>query len=186
MIDYSKGSLKPKDDLTLPYIWVSLHLNAQMEQETLANPRLSRETARMSGEIEYLLDALREVEFQKWWDVCEASGWTVYGAVGLSWCKGASAHDFWRAWTAAEYPLVPGASTERPCHFINPEILPQTTKLTQLIADCGNVCEPICVCIAAMKDTLVIDVNDAQVAQAEPTLRAFLNSRHDHPQVGEG
>lgn len=179
MIDYKANSIIPKDDLSLPYIWVSLHLNAQIEQDTLANPRLSRETARMSGEITYLLQALQNVPAQNWWNICEASGWTVYGAVGLSWCDGATSELFWRAWALTKFPLAPGQATERPCHFINPDILPKSTRLTDIVTDCANVSDPICVSIAALRETLIVDISQAQIDQAEPQVRAFLNARMD-------
>lgn len=184
MIDYAKGSLTPKDDLTLPYIWVSLHLNARMEQDTLSNPRLARETTRMADEIRYLLKALDTVPVQNWWDLCEASGWTVYGAVGLSWCKGATAAQFWRAWDLVKYPLEPGDAAERPCTFINPAFLPDTPVLTGIVEACGNACTPICVSIAALREPLLIDVSVVQIDQAEPPLRVFLRSRLQSQPVG--
>lgn len=180
-IDYSAGSFLPKDDLTLPYIWVSLHLNAQMEHDTQNNPKLSRETARMTSQIVYLLEALKEVPAQNWWAICEASGWTVYGAVGLSWCQNTTPELFWRAWSMAGYPLKPGAISERPCRLINSEVLPQSATLTEITAECANQCEPICVCIAALEGELVIDISEAQVLDVGAPLRAFLASRLGEP-----
>lgn len=177
MADYSKGALIPRDDLTLPYIWVSLHLNAKMERDTLSNPRLSRETARMSGQIMYLLEALQDVPAQRWWDLCEASGWTVYGAVGLSWCNGATPDLLWRAWHQLDAPLIVGEDAERPCYFLNPALLPQSSVLSQIVAACGNVALPICVSIAALKDPLLVDVKTADINASDPLLKHFIKDR---------
>ncbi len=176
-IDYSLGSLKPKDDLTLPYIWTSLHLNAQMEQETLANPRLSRETARRAGEMAYVLAALRDVPVQRWFQLCDAAGWTVFGAVALSWCDGATADHLWHAWDLTGYDLRPEDAAERPCTFINPEILPASTALSEIVTACDNLSLRICVCISAMAAPLDIDIDHDQIEAAEPTVRDVIKSR---------
>lgn len=176
-IDYTKGSLVPKDDLTLPYIWVALHLNAQMEQETRNNPRLSRETVRMADEILYLLDALKGISVQKWWNLCKASGWTVYGAVALSWCKGAQISQVWEGWMASNFLLLPLPKSERPAHFINPALLPATNSLAEIIAFCPNESLPICVMISALKEPLDFDLPAEQLKNTNPQIASFLKSR---------
>jgi len=176
-IEYLQGSLVPKDDLTLPYIWVSLHLNAQMEQETLNNPRLSRETARMANEISYLLQALQQVPMQKWFNLCIASGITVYGAVALSWCQDARIEQVWDAWEASGFPLKPLPEYERPASFINPALLPETNSLSQIIAFCPDKTLPICAMIAALKEPLDFDLPVGQLEMANPQLASFLKSR---------
>ena len=176
-IDYVQGSLIPKDDLTLPYIWVSLHLNAQMEQETLANPRLSRETVRMENEISYLLEALKKVAMQKWWGLCDASGWTVYGAIALSWCQDAEISQVWDGWEASGFLLKPLPENERPAHFINPALLPQTSSLSEIVNFCPDKSLPICATIAALKSPLEFDLPAENLKAATPQLASFLKSR---------
>ena len=177
MPEYLQGSLVPEDDLTLPYIWVSLHLNAQMEQETLSNPRLSQETARMANEISYLLEALQEVPMQKWWNLCSASGMTVYGTVALSWCKDARIEQVWDGWEASGFPLKPLPEFERPARFINPDLLPKTSSLAQIIAVSPDKTLPICAMIAALKEPLVFDLPADYLKNANPQIASFLKSR---------
>ena len=176
-IEYLQGSLIPKDDLTLPFVWVSLHLNAKMEQETLNNPRLSRETARMANEITYLLESLKEVPVQKWWDLCNASGWTVYGAVALSWCKDAQIEQVWDGWKASGFLLKPLPEFERPAQFLNPAQLPETNSLSEIINACPNKSLPICAMIAALKTPLEFDLPPDQLKSANPQIASFLKSR---------
>ena len=176
-IDYTKGSSIPKDDLTLPYIWVSLHLNAQMEQETLKNPRLSHETARMANEITYLLSSMKEIPAKKWWRLCDASGWTVYGAVALSWCIDAEMSQVWNGWEASGFPLKPLPGYERPAHFINPELLPKTNNLSEIINYCPDRTLPICAMIAALKEPLEFDLSMETLKTANPQIAPFLKSR---------
>lgn len=178
MIDFSEGARLVGNGLSLPYIWTSLHLNAQMEQDILTSERLTRETARVEREIRSLLTFLGEVSTSRWWSMSEAAGWTIYSVIGLSWCKDANADDFWAAWDAVPYDLVPEASIERPMAFVNRKIMPQTRVLTEMVKACGGNGRRVSFAIAALQEPLVIDLTDEQIEFAEPeVLRAFIRSR---------
>ncbi|MFT6604983.1 MAG: hypothetical protein ACJA2X_000159 [Halocynthiibacter sp.] len=175
--DYLQGSFIPKDDLTLPYAWASLHMNAQMELSTKNNPKLSNETARMSGQITYILEALKDVPMQTWANICAASGMTVYGAVAVSWCKDAEIGQVWEGWRASGFPLKPLPEFERPARFINAGLLPETNSLAAIIAAADSKTLPICAMIAAMGGPLDFDISEDMLRNAPPQVASFLKSR---------
>ncbi|WP_213549456.1 hypothetical protein [Vannielia litorea] len=160
---YEDGSLRVGRDLTLPYIWTSLHINAEMEQETRSDPRYQRETARFEREIQGLLSALAEVDTRRWYTLCEAAGWTVYGAVGLSWCKGADARAFWHAWELSGYQPEPEEASARPCTFINSDFLSNATRLSQLLEEQDGFDLAICVNLASRNSPIVNDLSPDEV-----------------------
>ncbi|MDD7971400.1 hypothetical protein [Roseinatronobacter alkalisoli] len=87
---YEQGAVCLNNGMTLPYVWVSLHLNARLEIQLLSEPRVSRERDRFAQEIVTLLKGFETVEAEHWIRFCTAAGQTTYGAVAQSWCKGAT------------------------------------------------------------------------------------------------
>lgn len=174
--DYLAGSYQLEDGVTLPYLWTSLHLNAQMEQECQQNDGLAREARRFEGEIGRLLRLLQDVSTQNWWELCTASGWTVYGAVGLSWCHGTQLDIVWSGWDAVRYDLRPGRVTERPCQFMNRDVLPASRRLGDIIAACDHRSLPSRVCLSALREEVIVDPDGERIAAGDRRLAEFVAS----------
>lgn len=177
---YEDGALPAGNGMTLPYLWVSLHLNARMVQDLLDKPRFERETVRFERETKEMLAALSDVDADRWLTFCNASGMTAFGIVGLSWCRDVTSDMFWSAWDATTYDLQPNDESERPFKYINPQVLPKAKRVTEIVAFCGNDARRTCLVFAAMVDPVEIDLTKSQVMQTQPDiLRAFLLARQE-------
>ena len=120
---------------------------------------------------------LQKIDVSKWLNIGIGAGWTVYGAVALSWCKDARIEHVREGWEVSGFPLKPLPEFERPARFINPELLPKTSSLAAIINFCPNETLPICAMIAALKEPLVFDLPTEHLKNANPQLASFLKSR---------
>ncbi|WP_147112940.1 hypothetical protein [Tateyamaria sp. syn59] len=177
---YEEGALVVGTEMTLPYLWTSLHLNARMEQQLADKPQFAREGKRFSREIEALLKALQDVEAERWLALCRASGMTIFGVIGLSWCSGATREMLWSAWDACPYDIQPQPGSERPLHFLHPAFKPNFARLSEIIAACGNDDRHACFAIAALADRpLEIDTDLKEFELGYSTeLRSLVQHRH--------
>lgn len=183
--NYTQGSKELAEDLTLPYAWVSLHINAQLEQDILQNTRLSHERNRVVCELQSVLESLQELDAKNWASLCNISGMTIYGAVALSWCQDAKLPQVWEGWHASRFPLKPLPEYERPARFLNPALLPQSNKLSEIVAhvNAQKLETPelydlaVCATIVALKDPLDFDFAPDAYAKIRPQIAAFLKSR---------
>jgi hypothetical protein len=178
-IDYTQGAFFPDDGLTLPYIWISLHLNAQMEQDILADARMSQETSRLAEEITFLLHTLKAVPASTWSDLCDASGWTVYGAIGLSWCMDATPEQFWSAWDRSGFAVSPAAPRLRPLDFIKPGLLPDIRRLSALFSESLGDLKHARVHLAMQRTVIEIDVDPAMLFAPGDVALDLLSTRVD-------
>lgn len=176
---YEEGALLVGDGITLPYLWTSLHLNSRMEQKLIERPRFEREAERFSGELSFLLEMLSDVEAERWLALCEAAGMTIFGVVGLSWCRGTSRALLWSAWDECEYDLTADRSAERPIQFLNSAIMPKAITLSEIAELCGGDGHRICLVIAAQTETaVVVDADVGQIATTNVVeLRDYLDKR---------
>jgi len=171
------GAVYLKDGITLPEIWVIIHNNAAILEGKSNSSHASKDRLSVDKNDLGILKKLGECSFSFWHSLCIASGWTVYGAVALSWCKDARIEQVWDAWEASGFPLKPLPEYERPATFINPALLPNTNSLSQIIAFCPDKTLPICAMIAALKEPLDFDLPVGQLEMANPQLASFLKSR---------
>ena len=123
-------------------------------------------------------DALKQVDAQRWNKLCDASGWTAYGAVALSWCQGATLPQVFDGWRASGFPLKPLPEYERPARFINPALLPRTRKLSELATAAEPDILALCAMIAHSPEPLEFDVSHPSLrGSPNPQIVAFLKSR---------
>lgn len=175
---YEQGAVCLNNGMTLPYVWVSLHLNARLEMQLLSEPRMSRERDRFAQEIVTLLKGFEAVEAEHWIRFCTAAGQTTYGAVAQSWCKGATLAQVLDGWRASGFPLKPLPEYERPARFINPALLPDSRKLSGLIEAARPDSLALCAMIAHSDTPLDFDLPlDWLKSITDPQLAAFLKSR---------
>jgi hypothetical protein len=69
-----EGAHRPNSDLTLPYIWVSLHMSAEVHANHLANDRFAGELANLQKNDFFLLEALKSVDADRWSALCSSAG----------------------------------------------------------------------------------------------------------------
>lgn len=80
---YSDGSYSLGGDLTLTYIWVSLHMNAELAAQSEREAWHPQEAARFTEQLNFLCSSLRDVPAERWVAICQAAGWTEKGGAKL-------------------------------------------------------------------------------------------------------
>ncbi len=166
------------NDMSLPYIWASLHLNGDLTKEFENNEQLTIEFERTLSQIVFLLESVKELDNKVWHTLCTGAGMTVYGAVALSWCKDAQLEQVWEGWEASGFPLLPKPEYERPARFINKELLPKSNSLKDITQSADNKSLPIAAMIVALEDEpLKFDLPESQIKGASPQVAAFLKKK---------
>lgn len=171
-----EGVIPLNDDLTLPYIWSAIHLSAKMASQFSDDKNYGGEVARMKESDLFLLEALREVPSETWARLCNASGWTLYGAIALSWCEDASLQLVGQCIEASGVPITPGAAFDRASSLLNPDLRPDTGSLTKIMEITGNDATAFCVGIAVAKHPLIQDLSEQLRGQAPPEVQTFLTA----------
>lgn len=171
------GAIDLAENITPADIWQGLHLSA-LAWEGVANDHGQAEQRAMIDQSDIsVLSALSEYPAERWKHLCDATGWTVYGAVALSWCADADLPSVWEGWLASGFALIPSPVFERPARLLNPALMPQTRQLSALIAASTPSSLGLCAMIAASDAPLKIDMTAAQLKNAPAQIASFLKSR---------
>ena len=171
------GVIDLADDLTPVDVWQGLHLSALAWQGIPDDHGQVEQRRLIDDSDRSVLGALSEYPAQNWMQLCNATGWTVYGAVALSWCSGAELSQVWEGWLASGHPLLPTPECERPARLLNPDLLPKTRQLSELIAASTPSTIGLCALIAASDRPLVIDMPPERLKNAPAQIACFLKSR---------
>lgn len=180
---YSDGSYSFGGDLTLPYIWVSLHMNAELAAQSEREAWHPQEAARFTEQLNFLCRSLRDVPAERWVAICQAAGWTVLGAVGLSWCAGATFDQVCKCWHVSGYDLRPDRDGTRPAQTLNPDILPASHALSEIVRECEGQELAICITLAARETPIAYDLPADVLVQASAMLSGFLLQRIENAAV---
>lgn len=190
------------EELTPVDLWQGLNGNAKAWQELIFNPENTEVCARIDGSDRQFISYLQNFPASRWLMMCHGTGWTVYGAVALSWCAGAKLEDVWSGWEASDFPLRPEPASERPARFLNPALLPavvtgsnpeQNTAVTAgattprslraLTEAAENRPLPLCAMIAANDLPIIFDLPADMLSKASPQIASFLKSRMERQGV---
>lgn len=172
------GACLLPDNVSLPHLWHRIHSNASILASSSNESPTFSDQENVDRKDICLIEALSKCHADKWHSLCAAAGWTVYGAVALSWCEGAVLKDVWKGWEASGFPLIPKPEFERPARFINPALLPQTNKVSEMISASGSSVLAFCAMVAALGDNpLDFNLSDKGLKGASRQIAAFLKSR---------
>lgn len=67
-------------------VWSLIHAHARAWPD-LKGKRMAEDRAAYNARDREVLSGLADVDAERWKSMCAGCGWTVHGAVGLSWCK---------------------------------------------------------------------------------------------------
>ncbi|SOC20540.1 hypothetical protein SAMN05877809_11259 [Rhodobacter sp. JA431] len=182
---YEAGCYTLPEGNNLPYIWVSLHANAEMALLSETDRWASNDVRRFDDQISFLCRSLKTVSAARWIALCDAAGWTVFGAVALSWCKDGRLDQVWSGWLACGFPLDPNPACERPLTYLNPALIPQADSLSEIVAWVQKqeyrrqevfdlACKAL---ISCRQQGLVHDLDATVMAHAPPAVATFLNAK---------
>lgn len=176
-MDVFLGARDLGEGLTLPYVWNAIHLSAQLVATLETKGGALVESDRINKSDAFLYHSLQHVDAQDWKAFCAAAGWTAYGAVALSWCSGAEIQSVWDALDASGLAPSPDPGFDRLAQFLNPEILPEGSTLSELRGQSGGRQIAFCALIAACRAPLVWDLPEDTLCNAPPEIVAFLLPR---------
>ena len=171
------GVIDLADNITPVDVWQGLHLSATAWQLVPDDAGQNEQRALIDQSDLSVLSSLSEFPAERWTSLCDATGWTVYGSIALSWCAGGTLAQVWEGWLSSGYPLMPMPEYERPARLLNPALLPKSGKLSELIAASTPSTLGLCALIAASDAPLEIDLSAEQLKNAPAQIAAFLKSR---------
>ncbi|MGL4321391.1 MAG: hypothetical protein ACRCS3_11065 [Paracoccaceae bacterium] len=181
--DVYAGANRPKEDLTLPYIWVSLHMAAEVHAKHCTNERFAGEIANLARSDLFLLDALSGVDADRWSGLCSSAGWTSYGAIALSWCRGATLKDVGRGLASAQALIEASPQFTRLADMLCPATIPQPLTLSTLTEACSNEYQAFCLVLARSQVQIVDDLPHEVLLNAPLAVQPFLNAVLGTPMV---
>jgi len=161
------------DNLTLADVWTSLHASAEVWRNV---PHDAAQQERIDDSDLSMLRNLSRVPAALWQKLCEALGWTVYGSVGLSRCEGAEIGMVCAAWEASATVLTPDPVACRPAWLLNPALVPESRKLSDLMMAGEDSNLQICLFIAARSEPIEINLPEDTLQGAAPQLADFLRA----------
>ena len=176
-VDPLLGVVDLADNITPVDVWQGLHLSALGWQSVPDDHGQAQQRDAIDQSDISVLGSLADFPAERWISLCDATGWTVYGSVALSWCAGATLPQVWEGWLASGYPLIPLPEYERPARLLNPDLLPKTRQLSGLIAASTPSSLGLCALIATSDAPIAIDLSSEQLKNAPPQIAAFLKSR---------
>jgi hypothetical protein len=182
-IDSYLGAIRPKDDLTLPYVWVSLHMSAEVHTKNCDNERFSGELKNLFQSDLFLLNTLKAIDSDRWSSLCSSAGWTSSGAMALSWCRGATLKDVGRGLASAGAVPSLGPSFQRLASLVNPAILPQPLTLKSLTAACDNEFQAFCLMLADPDRDVTWDLSLDTLQEAPAIVTPFLLARLERAEI---
>lgn len=169
-----EGATFLEHDVTPIEIWNSLHNNAKIWLEASKHKMTDADRALVDGSDIGLLRALATFPAAKWSAMCEAVGWTVYSAVGLSWCEGAVLKDVVAAWRSSGVTIAPTPEMRRPARMINPTIFPETNNLSEIVTAVESDVLSVAIILAARREPIALDIPNNALASAHPMIANFL------------
>ena len=169
-----EGARLVEGDVPLPKIWQRLHDNAT-QWVIMANAGSAEKNLSALDKIDTdLLTRLSMAAAPDWRKMCEGAGITQMGAVGLSWCAGASLSDVWSMWSMAGQPLLPLPAFLRPARLLNPDLVGTGTKLSEIMN--GAETDPFLACARCARAgaALEIDLSERQMSELAPEVLRFV------------
>lgn len=92
-LDPLAGAFLVSEDVTLAEVWLGIHASAKSYEAVADGPDAQKSRDAIDESDLAVLRALTDCPVARWHSLIENLGMTQYGAVALSWCKGATLSD---------------------------------------------------------------------------------------------
>ena len=122
------------------------------------------------------MEALKNADADRWSGLCSSAGWTSYGAIALSWCRGATLKDVGRGLASALTVIEASPHFTRLADMLCPEVVPQPLTLVSLTDACANEYPAFCLVLARSQVQVIHDLPPDLLADAPLAVRPFLTS----------
>ena len=171
-VDVSVGAHCLPNGIRYVDLWIEIHRLAEKHAKSLPHDAKVFDALTLE-----LLNDLSSVDATKWRALCRGIGFTVYGAVAMSWCKNAQLSEVLEDWCLSGVTFSPGFYNERPARFVNPALLPHEASLKRIVELSESNQFLTCVMIAASKFPLQFDLPFHVLNKAPINIAAFLREQ---------
>lgn len=171
---YFAGAHVLDGTLTAIDIWLMIHSDAKEWAQVPKNSQFFAIREMLDSADLDALKKLHEMEAINWEHLCFGAGWTIFGSIGLSWCKDATIERVSELWQQNCEILEPDEGTLRAASLICPAILPDTNLLSSLIEEAHADSFLLSLIIAAKIDEIDVDMPEAAFANAPKPLLPVL------------
>lgn len=172
-----EGAFILPEDVTLADIWSGIHADATAHHQARFAPDVLQQQAAINDSSRSLMRALSECAAPRWHALIESLGVTQYGAIALSWCKGAKLSDV--AETYAKIAARPGDMDRRTLSFLAPGHGASERRLSALVdlaqQDVGIL---VMLCLGH-PSPLVFDMDKAWLDRLPTAIGKILLERYD-------
>lgn len=169
-----QGAHLLEDTLTAVDVWQLLHSDAQEWEDTPRNSKFYKIREMLVQADRDALRKLRKFPATTWEYLCFGAGWTVYGAVGLSWCEGADFAKVADCWQHSGFDLNAREISLRAAQMINIDIVSSSQKLSEMIEELENNTFRISLTLAAREGKIEVDLSPQSLEPAPAELVPFL------------
>lgn len=170
-----KGARTIEGPMTVVDIWQLLHTDAKEWRQVPRNSNFFKIREMLDDADRDALQKLHAFEADHWEHLCFGAGWTIIGAVALSWCNDATLERVVDAWRNVDTKIKPDAPTLRAAGMLCPRLLPESKRLSEIIATVERDAFTIALIIAAHDGNVETDLDDTTLSQAPDTLIPMLS-----------
>ncbi|MEL7090401.1 MAG: hypothetical protein AAFN94_01585 [Pseudomonadota bacterium] len=170
-----KGAFLVPESVTLADIWSGLHADAISHNRIHQAPDAHRQRAAINDSSRALMRALEECPAPRWQALIECLGVTQYGAIALSWCKGARLEDVVTAFAASVSD--PQDLDRRAVSFLAPAHGASERRLAKLIELANHDTGALALLCLGHPAPLIFDMDESWLSALPPPLRDVLNER---------
>ncbi len=169
------GALLVPENLTLADVWMGLHADAVSYESIPEGLRAQQRRNAIDENTQAVLRSLETCPVTRWHALIDALGVTQYGAIALSWCKGAALRD-----VVAAYETLspdPAQLDRRALSLLAPQLQSRERRLSQLIAAADDDVGTLTLLALGGAQALIVDVPEEWLAQLPKALNALIVER---------
>ncbi|WP_237093424.1 hypothetical protein [Nereida sp. MMG025] len=155
-------------------VWQMLHSNAQEWETVPRNSHFFKIREMLDQADRDALKKLEDYDALLWEHLCYGAGWTIIGAVALSWCKGANLAQISKIWQSISPEIALDPATLRVIGMLRPQLLPASDRLSEIAASLEGDVFLIALSIIALQGKIHVDVQRSELENAPDLLRFAL------------
>jgi len=161
--------------ITAVDVWQILHSNAKEWEEVPRNSKFFEIRDMLDQADRQALEKLASFEVTLWQHLCYGAGWTILGAIALSWCKDAQLEHVATGWAHVSAQVDTAEMTLHAVQKINPALVPPSNRLGDITAELNGDPFQIAITLAALKCDVLIDLDAQTILEAPPVLIPTLS-----------
>lgn len=180
-----KGARLLDSQMTPIDIWQLVHSNAREWLQVPRNSNFFRIREMLDDADREALAKLSDLAPDIWEHLCYGAGWTILGAVGLSWCHEACFDRVAASWLHVAPAVGADEFTIRAASLLRPGLLPSCGTLRQVCEEMKFDAFKISLVLAAQHSSVEIDLERDELLAAPAILIPALKFTLERSKRGE-